>query len=849
MNNTKIFIPTLLSLFLIVSISISTPVCAKQNNVAKHKRSVVIYRDNYGVPQIYAKDTYGLFYGYGYSVATDRLFEMEMIRRTSEGTVAAVLGPAWINFDKGVRSNFSPASIHAQYDALSQTNKEIFEGYAAGVNARIKEVLADQANLLPEEFTHFGFLPKPDWTGYDVVMIFIGSIANHYSDFPVGLRNLTLLDNLEAVHPSDVAMEIFNQLEWANDPGAPTTIPAGEDVVTTSSKKNSEQIAKYDIKYMDLNHTSLTETAQTSLTKSQEQLLASIGLGAQAGPYCTSNVWLLGKKKTYTGGSILQNGPQFGWWNPGFVYEVGLHGAGFNVEGNTPFGLPALFFAHNDDIAWGSTAGLGADVDIYQEQLCSTNPHAGVVPGYEFNGQCLDMEKRTDTINVKGQSPVTVNVYRTVHGFVVQFGPPPGILPYDYTGGANVAYSKRRAWKGHEVESLVAWIDSMKAENFAQFRDAASHQALTINWYYADRRGNIGYIHTGMYPIRQASEDFRLPASGTGDMEWLGILPFDQNPQVYDPAQGYITNWNNKPRVDWLGSFWGSADRVQTIIKELQAKKRFTPQDAWNIVKRIAFIDLNRAYFLPFLEQAVEGLSPNDPRYLAVLQVEKWDGYRKDLNHDGFYDDPGQTIFQTWLGYMLQETFSTQYNDLGASRASFLSTGYPYSPPTGSTNVSQGTKVLYHALLGAQSTVPNNFDFFHGADPLSVVLAALTDTVTDLTTQYGNDMTTWLLPVVKQEFFPVDFAGVPQADPSEALFLPISMNRGTENDLVVLNPQGVAGGDVCPPGESGFVSPNGIPSSHYQDQMGLYEDFQYKPMLFSFSDVVNNSGPPQILYY
>jgi penicillin amidase len=848
MKSRRILSLVLSFLFLLVSITLLEMPSSRAKDKPKEKQSVEIYRDDYGVPHIYAKDTYGLFYGYGYAIATDRLFQMEMTKRTAEGTVAEALGSTWVAYDKGVRSNYTPAIIQRQYKELSSKYKDIFEGYAAGMNARIENVLENQTTLLPKQFTDYGFLPTPSWTGLDVVMIFVGTMCNRYSDFPVGLSNLRLLNNLLAIHTPDDAMDIFNQLEWINDPGAPTTIPAGEDLIKTASKKHYKQTAEYHLNYQ--HHISQVKTVETDPTIQQKELLSSIGLGVLAEPLGTSNAWLLGKKKTYDRGSIFQNGPQFGWWNPGYVYELGLHGAGFDVVGNTPFGYPTILFGYNKDIAWGSTAGLGALVDIYEEELCSTNPNKDTVYGYMFNGRCLDMEKRTDTINVSGGPPVTVDVFRTVHGLVVQFGPPPGILPYDYAlsspppgGSIGVAYSKKRSWEGHELESLIGWIECTQAANFSQFRRAASKMAITINWYYADKRGNVGYIHNGRYPIRKENQDFRLPASGTGNMEWLGILPFDQNPQVYNPEQGYLTNWNNKPRSDWVGSSWGSADRVQVIIDELEAKDKFTKQDAWDINKRISFIDLNLSYFLPYLKQAVVGLQNTDPRYQAEIKVEAWDGYRKDSNDDGLYDDPAQTIFQTWLGYMLQRTFTAA--DLGASRSSFLSAGYPSSPPTGSTNIQQGTRVLYHALLGDKSTIPNNYDFFHGTDPLTVVLDALGDTVGALATQYGtSDMSLWLLPVVKQEFFPINFVGVPQADPSEALFLPISMNRGTENHLIVLNWRGTEGEDVCPPGQSGFVAPDGSLSSHYQDQMDLYKDFQLKPMALDF-----NAGPAQFLNY
>lgn len=826
MKSRKILSLLLVSLFLAVSISLPTVAGAKSGDEPKHHKSVVIYRDNYGVPHIYAKDTYGLFYGYGYSIATDRLFQMEMAKRTVLGTVAEVLGAAYVTFDKGVRSNYSPAAIQQQYDALDQEYKDIFEGYAAGINARIAEVLADQGNLLPKEFTDYGFFPT-QWKAFDVVMIFVGTMCNRFSDSSPGLSNLTLLNNLRLIHTPDDALKIFNQLQWINDPGAPTTIPAR---TKTSSKKDYKQTARYDFNYQ--NYIPQLATAETDRAPQEKGLLSSIGLGILAEPPPTSNVWLLGKKKTYDGGSILQNGPQFGWWNPGYVYEIGLHGAGFDIVGNSPFGYPAILFGHNKHIAWGSTAGGGALVDIYEEQLNSNNPYQ-----YLFNGQYLDMDKRTDTIYIKGGTTTTVDVYRTVHGFVISFDIPNG-----------KAYSKKRSWEGHELESLIGWIESTRAENFHQWRHGASKMAITINWYYADREGNIGYIHNGKYPLRQKSHDFRLPASGTGNMEWLWILPFDQNPQVYNPEQGYLTNWNNKPRSDWIGSSWGSADRVHVIIDELEAKHKFTKEKAWDINKRISFIDLNIAYFLPFLEKAVQVFPATPEEITAVQMLKDWDGYRKINPQDpALYADPAQTIFQKWLGVMLEKTLK---DDLGASwGGSFQATGYPAAPPTGSTNIQQGTRVLYHALLGDKSTIPNNYDLFNGANPMAVVLSALTDTITALTSQYGTDMSKWLLPAVQQEFFPTNFTGVPQAGAGEVLFLPISMNRGTENHLIVLKPRGIEGEDVCPPGQSGFMAPNGSTAAHYSDQMDLYKNFQLKPMLFYFGEVVNNSGPAKVLNY
>ena len=82
--------------------------------VAASQRSVTIKRDTWGTPHIYANTVHGLFYGYGYSVAQDRLFQMEMARRTFTGQVAEVLGEKHVAFDRSIRSNYTPASLQRQ---------------------------------------------------------------------------------------------------------------------------------------------------------------------------------------------------------------------------------------------------------------------------------------------------------------------------------------------------------------------------------------------------------------------------------------------------------------------------------------------------------------------------------------------------------------------------------------------------------------------------------------------------------------------------------------------------------------------------------------------------------------
>ena len=95
----------------------------KRRAATESQKQLRLVRDNYGVPHIYADDVYGLYYGYGYAVAQDRLFQMEMTRRSTQGTVAEVLGAQYLDYDKGTRKLFDPASIHRQLDALANEDR------------------------------------------------------------------------------------------------------------------------------------------------------------------------------------------------------------------------------------------------------------------------------------------------------------------------------------------------------------------------------------------------------------------------------------------------------------------------------------------------------------------------------------------------------------------------------------------------------------------------------------------------------------------------------------------------------------------------------------------------------
>src|SRR5262245_16339615 len=64
---------------------------------------VRVVRDTWGVPHIYAQNADDLFVAQGFVQAQDRLFQMDLWRRSAQGRLAQVLGPNFIERDAMTR--------------------------------------------------------------------------------------------------------------------------------------------------------------------------------------------------------------------------------------------------------------------------------------------------------------------------------------------------------------------------------------------------------------------------------------------------------------------------------------------------------------------------------------------------------------------------------------------------------------------------------------------------------------------------------------------------------------------------------------------------------------------------
>jgi acyl-homoserine lactone acylase PvdQ len=100
---------------------------------------VTIVRDDFGIPNIFAKTEEGAAYGMGYAQAEDRLEELLKQYRRAEGTMAEAFGPEFIKHDYRQRLWQHRHIAERNYFRLSSKVRAITEAYQAGIKQYMKE--------------------------------------------------------------------------------------------------------------------------------------------------------------------------------------------------------------------------------------------------------------------------------------------------------------------------------------------------------------------------------------------------------------------------------------------------------------------------------------------------------------------------------------------------------------------------------------------------------------------------------------------------------------------------------------------------------------------------------------
>ena len=206
---------------------------------------------------------------------------------------------------------------------------------------------------------------------------------------------------------------------------------------------------------------------------------------------------------------------------------------GLDITGGIFPGTPVILHGFNHDIGWANTVSAQDLSDIY---VLTRNPDNK--DQYRLDGEWRDFEKSTATLHVKLWGPFALKVKRPVlrsaHGPVIEA--PTGTYAIRYAGMG-------------EIRQLEQYYRLNKATGLDSFLDAMSMNALpSINYIFADKAGDVGFIHNGQYPDRDDAWDWSHELPGDrSDLIWQGYRPWDAVPKLINPVSGFVFNDNNSP--------------------------------------------------------------------------------------------------------------------------------------------------------------------------------------------------------------------------------------------------------------------------------------------------------------
>jgi penicillin amidase len=560
---------------------------------------VEVYRDGWGIPHIYASDAEDLFFAQGYVTAQDRLWQMEMNRRIGSGTLSQVLGDATLDDDRFIRTLGWRRVAEMEADSLEGESKALLDAYAAGVNAFIE----NHRDSLPLEFTILGFEPEP-WTPTDSISWAKVMAWDLGGNWEAELLRAQLIEAVGEERAAELAPP------YPHD--APLIVPP--EVGGYGSLDLEEVLARY---------------------APLKELLDA------GGPVLGSNNWVVDGTKSATGLPLLADDTHLPLNLPSIWYEVHLVGGGFNVEGYSFPGVPAVVIGHNEDIAWGVTNANPDVEDLYIERINPDNPDQ-----YEYQGQWLDMEIIEEVIEVDGQEPVVEKVRSTHHGPIINS------VVEDLT---NVLAFRWTALEPNRMVESLLMLD--RASNWDEFRAALALWAVpSQNFVYADAEGNIGYQTPGLIPTRVDGHTGLLPVPGwTGEYEWQGYVPFEELPSVSNPSTHFIVTANNKvvgdeyPHV--LAYDYAVGHRAERIIALLEEKDSLSIDDFQRI--HGDNYSIPGEIFTPYILE----IEPSGFLQERTLnEIEPWD-YHEDA------DSTGAAIFEVFYRELVKNTFGDELGE------------------------------------------------------------------------------------------------------------------------------------------------------------------------------------------
>ncbi|WP_437913632.1 penicillin acylase family protein [Sorangium sp. So ce302] len=572
------------------------------------ERAVTVTSDRLGIPAIRAASREDALRALGVITARDRLFQMDLLRRSSGGRLAEVLGRDLLEADTRQRLYGLPRAAAAILSRLPESQRAALDAYADGVNAVLRS-----AEALPIEFQKLGYRPEP-WRPEDSVLVVLG-MFNALSVTEDIERTQTVLTQrlpegvmsflIESIDPYTKA------LLGAQDAASPP-LPAEElRALVAQSRKERPQ---------------------------RERVLSEDAGEAPVG----SNGWAVAGQRTRDGRAILANDMHLELGVPNIWYRAELRYGEREVAGVVLPGLPLVIVGTNRHVAWGMTNLHGDVMDLVRLDTRPERPDEYLTPS---GWKRFDVAQ--ETIKVRGEPDATIAVRSTIWGPVA----PRPLL------GAPVAVR----WTALDPEGVdlgLLEMDRVRSvdEAVAVLRAAGGPGC---NVLLADRGGRVAWTVTGRMPRRRGFDGSVSVSWADGRAGWDGYLAPAALPRIVDPPSGFIVNANHRMPIGEgapvLGHDYANGYRAYRITERLREARPVTEADLFQLQldTQAEFFGFYRDLALRVLTE--EAVSRRPALAEARRAAAAWDG-RADVSGVGlpllvrFRRVLADDVFAAWLG-------------------------------------------------------------------------------------------------------------------------------------------------------------------------------------------------------
>jgi penicillin amidase len=519
---------------------------------------VEIVIDTRGIPHIYATNDIDLAFASGYQMATDRLFQMELMRRRALGRQAEVLGESFVDQDIVSRTFNLKHWGNLNAERLREDAPDVYNfviSWVAGVNARIAEIAAGTAPL-PYGFAEAGFMPET-WERDDEFAIAKLMYLGNSNSLEKDLLATILYRNIPTTwNAFELAKPMFPVAIMPDD-----EVPAGLKPDTRPS-------------YLDRapKPVPMDPYSPDAIADAIGGLRHALG---HVGPIGSNN-WAIDGRYTDNGRPMIANDPHQPLQSPSLMYGLHLNsidnGNGtLDVAGFAFAGTMGVQLGHNRKLHWAATTNFADVMDLWEVRV----EDQGIWAGSTY----VEWETRTEVIEIEGMDALTLEIHDVPDYGVIL---PEQLIPLpvaaaghellaNWTGFAATAEELcfSRMSQASTIEEWETGVDYMEVAGFNFVAATADAISYRVNILVPDRD-----LTSGALPY--------LVIDGDNDASyWNGYLPREQLPRSRLESRGWIATANNDPwgfTFDgdvtndpfYYGNFYAPGNRAKRLHDELE---------------------------------------------------------------------------------------------------------------------------------------------------------------------------------------------------------------------------------------------------------------------------------------